>query len=164
MYYQRFLLLFTSILSLNSCGYHLRGLNDSYKLPYKNVYLECSSVIICNQIKTTIINQNLTNIANNNIDADAIIKISNEETSKVAQNYNAAGRIAAYRLTYQVHTKVIEKNNPEYNINFNVYTTNTMNYNDSTILANNINEADIWDKLHQTATSQLIRKLIYYKR
>jgi LPS-assembly lipoprotein len=164
MNYKTFLGLFISIFSINSCGYHLRGLNNSYKLPYKSIYLDCSSIIICDQIKLAISTQKLATITNNNIDADAIIKISNEETSKIPQNFNAAGRIAAYRLTYQVHTKIIEKNKPDNNINFNVYTTNTMNYNDSTILANNINENDIWDNLHQAAISQLIRKLFYYKQ
>lgn len=160
---KQFIILFSSILSLNSCGYHLRGLNTSYKLPYKTVYLDCNSIIICNQVKLTINNQQLATITDNSINADAIIQISNEETSKVPQNFNAAGRISTYRLTYQVHTKVIEKNNLDNNLNFNIYTTNTMNYNDSTILANNINETDIWNKLHQTATSQLIRKLVYYR-
>jgi LPS-assembly lipoprotein len=160
MNYKNFII-FTPLLYLFSCGYYLRGTNNVYKIPYNSIYLDCSKVIICDNLKLAIKTQNLTLLTNDINNADAIIKVSNEETSKVPQNYNIAGRIASYRLTYQVSTKILDKTHPKEDITFNVYTSSIMNYNDSTILANNINEQDIWNKMHQNATSQLIRKLIY---
>ena len=162
MNYKKITVLILFILN-SGCGYHLRGLNNnSYVLPYKLVYLDCAGVSICHNLQVSIQSQHLTTIIEDINKSDAIIKITNEEKSKVPQNYNIAGRIASYRLTYQVSVKVLDKKNPNHDIKFNTYATSVMNYNDSTILANDTNEKDIWDFLYRNATSQLINKLIYF--
>ena len=44
-----------------------------------------------------------------------------------------------------------------------VIVNSTINYNDSQILAANTDEANSWNNLHQNATNQLIRRLVYFK-
>ena len=162
MNYKKIIVLILFILN-SGCGYHLRGFNNnSYVLPYKLVYLDCDSIGICHNLQVSIQSQHLTTITEDINKSDAIIKITNEEKSKIPQNYNIAGRIASYRLTYQVSIKVLDKRKPNHDIKFNIYATSVMNYNDSTILANDTNEKDIWDFLYRNTTSQLINKLIYF--
>ena len=152
------------VVILNSCGFHLRGYSSSsnYKIPFKTIYIQCDNVAICSNLSSLITKQNLSTIVDKSSDAEAILRLRNEETSRDANGFNSAGRIASYLLTYQITAEVWQKGE-QIGDNITVHTEATMNYNDSLILSKDQEEADIWDKLHQDAASQLVRRLIALK-
>ena len=155
-------LILLGLLFLNGCGFHLRGINDSYKLPFDSIYLQCDGVAVCNVFTSIINEQNLSHIASKAESADIIIKIYNEQTSREAQNFNAMGRVAKYLLTYKVTAQII-KDHEVLGNDIAISVSSIVNYNDSLILSANQNEANIWKDLHVKATDQLIRKIIYQK-
>ena len=150
------------MLLLSSCGFHLRGLNGDYKFPFNKIYLECDNIIICSNFSQAVKTQSLATRVNTPESANVTIKLYDEQTSRVAQTFNAAGRISTYALTYQAKAKVTQKN-VQLGNDLSVSVTSIMNYNDSTLLSANTNEATFWDNLHQKATDQLIRELVYFK-
>lgn len=162
-------------LCLNGCGFHLRGKNHDYNLPFNYVYLDCKNVNICSNLKSAIKTQGLTQIVNaptptkeqissNNgkIPNVTTILLLNEQTSRDPQNFNSVGRISAYLLTYQIQAQIWQ-DGVQIGDTLEIQTQSVMQYNDSIILANNIDEAKFWDNLHENATNQLIRKLVAFK-
>ena len=149
-------------LTLSSCGLQLRGTNNNFKLPFASIYLECNSVIICQNIKQIIQTDHLTQIVQNPQDSNITIKIFNEQTSRDAQSFNNAGRITGYVLTYTVDSQVLQNNVP-ISDTFNISAHLIMQYNDATILSSNQEEANVWNNLHINASNQLIKRLVYFK-
>ena len=148
-------------LLLSACGFHLRGSNGNYKFPFKSIYLECGSVVICSNLQTSIKTQELSPLAPRPESAEVIIKLVNEQTSRDPQGFNSAGRIAAFLLTYQATAQVWE-NGEQIGKDMTSTSQAIMQYNDSTILANNQNEVIFWDQLHQNVTNQIIRRLTFF--
>ena len=93
--------------------------------------------------------------------AEVTIRLLNEQTSRDAQSFNKVGRISAYTLTYQVDAQVWQ-HHEQIGKTINIFSQSTMQYNDATIRSNEIGEAGFWDRLHQNATSQLVRRLVYF--
>ncbi|MCX8514422.1 MAG: hypothetical protein ORN24_02525 [Burkholderiales bacterium] len=151
------------LVALNGCGFHLRGYNDTnYKFPFANIYVECNNVIICNNFKHVVTTEDLANIVTTKESSTIVIRLANEQTSRDSQGFNNAGRVSAYILTYQVQAMVLQ-NGVQLNNTINISTQDTMQYNDATILSNNQQEAQFWDNLHNSATNQLVRRLVFFK-
>ncbi len=158
--HNKFLLL-PLIVLLTSCGFHLRGYNNTdYKFPFNSVFVKCQNVVICSNLETMIKTHDLAIIESQEDKAEAVILLYNEQTSRDIQSFNAAGRISAYLMTYQVQAKVFE-HNVQLGNQINVSVNGTLQYNDATILSNNQGEADLWNTLHNNATNQLVRKIIF---
>ena len=112
--------------------------------------------------KTAIKNEVLAQMVNTPYESGATtIKLFNEQTSRDPQGFNSAGRIASYLLTYSI-TAQIWQNHEQISGDILISTQITMQYNDSTILSNNQEEADFWQQLHENATNQLIRRIVYF--
>jgi LPS-assembly lipoprotein len=146
----------------SSCGFHLRGFSGDYKFPFKTVYIQCDSVTICRNFTNAINTQNLAKIVNDPKAAEVTINLYNEQNSRKAQNYNIAGRISNFSLNYQVDARIMQ-NHQQLGQPIRIAVNSTINYNDSQILAANQDEASSWNNLHQNATNQLIRRLVYFK-
>lgn len=147
---------------LSACGFHLRGLNGDNRFPFKEIYIECDNVIICSNLNNAVKIQDLAKTVNSPESADVTIKLFNEQTKRDPQGFNGAGRISSYLLTYQVQAKVLQ-NNKQIGNDIKISVNSSMNYNDSILLAVNQNEASLWNNLHENATNQLIRQLVYFK-
>jgi outer membrane lipopolysaccharide assembly protein LptE/RlpB len=149
---------------LCSCGFALRGseLSD-YKFPFKTVYIECNGVVICKNLNTAIKTESLATIVNSPTKAEITIKLFNEQTSRDAQSFNAYGRISAYLLTYQTQVAIFNKQKDQLGEDINISQHIVMQYNDTTILADNTEEKDFWNQIHDMATLQLIHRIIYFK-
>lgn len=152
------------LLLVNSCGFHLRGSggDTNYRFPFKTVYVECESVVICTNFKSAIQTQELSKILNNAESAEATIKLLQEATSRDAQGFTSVGRASSYLLTYQVVAQVWQKGQ-QIGEDMVVNSQATMQYNDSIILSSNQNEVTFWDQLHERVTNQLVRRLIFFK-
>ena len=160
-HYMKYLFFIIIGVSIFSCGFHLRGMNGSYKFPFSNIYVECQNTVICNDFNSAIKTQALATITIES-KADVNVVLFNEQTSREAQGFNAAGRISNYNLTYQVDAKVMQ-NHEQLGDIIHIRVSSIINYSDSLILSANQDEATHWENLHQNATNQLIRRLVYFK-
>ncbi|RTL01920.1 MAG: hypothetical protein EKK57_03605 [Proteobacteria bacterium] len=148
-------------LFIASCGFHLRGMDGDYQFPYKTVYLVCDTPVICPNFESAIINQNLTKLVKNAESAEVTLAVSDEDTNRVASNYNSVGQIAGYRLIYKVTARVYDKKGTQTMPDIVVTAQDTINYNNSLILSATQQEAQTWDNLHQIAINSLIRRIVY---
>lgn len=158
------LLLTFFILILSACGFHLRGYNDTdYKFPFKSVFIRCQGVTVCTNLTNMIKTHDLATIESKEANAEVVISLYNEQTSRDIQGFNAAGRISAYIMTYQFQAQLYKKN-IAYGNPMNISVNGVMQYNDATILADTQEEANLWNNLHNNATDQLVRKIVYSSR
>ncbi|MDQ5922076.1 MAG: LPS-assembly lipoprotein [Pseudomonadota bacterium] len=158
----KFILLCCIVNLLSACGFHLRGFNNTeFKFPFQSVYVDCANTVICQNFKTVIETDDLATLTSKPESAEVIIKLLNEQTSRDAQGFNSAGRIAAFVLTYQIQAQVWQ-NHRQLGDTLDISTQTTLQYNDATILSNNQEEAILWNELHVNATNQLVRRLVYF--
>lgn len=143
------------------CGFHLRGVDGDYQFPYKTVYLECTTPVICESLKSTIKNENLTKLVMNKESAEAIILVDHEQTNRTAYNFNSVGQIASYKLSYEVTAQVFNPKGTQTMPDIRVHSQDIINYNNSLILSANQQEEQTWDNVHQNVISSLIRRIVY---
>jgi LPS-assembly lipoprotein len=155
-----FTLFGVAVFGLIGCGFHLRGVDGDYQFPYKTVYLECDTPVICPAFKTAITKENLTKLVAKE-SAEATIVVSDEETNRAAYNYNSVGQIASYKLTYQVTARIYNKQGIQTAPDMKVMGQEIMNYNNSLILSANQQEEQTWDQIHQNVVTSLIRRIVY---
>ncbi|MBX9598871.1 MAG: hypothetical protein K2X04_09900 [Burkholderiales bacterium] len=146
---------------LVGCGFHLRGEGGSFQFPYKKSYLQCANVIICSGLQRTIQAENLTTLVKNKESAEAVIIITNEQTSRDANNFNSVGQISGYLLTYQVTAQVYTPKGDQIGNDIVVQNQMVMAYNNSLILSAQQQEETTWDQIHQNVINSLIRRIVY---
>lgn len=145
---------------LVACGFHLRGLQGDFKFPYKQVYIQCDTTVICHDFKNAVTNENLAKVTSKE-SADVTILVSNEQTSRDGYGYNASGQLASYLLTYQVSAQVFDHSGNQIGQTMVVQQQTVMAYNNSLILSAQQQEDKSWDSVHQAVVGALIRRIVY---
>lgn len=148
-------------LFLVGCGFHLRGVDGTYQFPYKTVYLECVTPVICDSLRSTIKNENLTKLVTNKESAEAIIVVDHEQTNRTAYNFNSVGQIASYKLRYEVTAQVFNPQGLQTMPDIHAASQDIINYNNSLILSASQQEDQTWDNVHQNVIATLIRRIVY---
>ncbi len=144
-----------------SCGFHLRGQNGDYKVNYHNLYIACNNnnIEVCKLLKNTVVNQNLTSIATNNVQADYRLDLTGVQTNKNPISLNQYGRISAYKLTYTVTLKVFDKKNKQVFGDRVISFSRVMNYNDSLVLSSQAQEQSTWEDIYQNVVDIILHDL-----
>ncbi len=150
------------LFSIVGCGFHLRGKSsDSYRFPYNSVYLDCGTPVICRGFRSAIQIESLTSLVSSPSKAEAVIVVSNEQTSRDALDYNGIGQVASYLLSYQITAQVFDPKGNQIGNDIVVKNQMTINYNNSLILSAQQQENTTWDQIHQNVINSLIRRIIY---
>ena len=143
------------------CGFHLRGYDGNYKFPYKTVYLQCDTAVICTPFEKTITNEYLTKLVKNHESAEVTLLVSNEQTSRDSYGFNGTGQISSYLLTYQISAQVFDRVGNQIGQTIVVQSQTIMSYNNSLILSAGQQEDQSWELLHQNVISSLIQRIVY---
>lgn len=94
--------------------------------------------------------------------AEAVIVVSNEQTSRDTMDFNSVGQIASYILTYQITARVYTPQGDQVGDDIVVKNQQIMNFNNSLILSAQQQEDASWDLIHQNVINSLIRRLVYF--
>jgi len=149
---------------ITSCGFHLRGFDGEYKLPYKHIYVICNGVNICNDFSQTIIRENLSTIVHSKESADAIISFSDQISNKTADSYSSVGRISSFNLSYSTDVTILKPTTMQVINAFNASANTSMHYNDGLILSMEQEETSIRTQLRQRVANQIITKIIHINK
>jgi LPS-assembly lipoprotein len=148
---------------LGGCGFHLRGYDNDYQFPYRTMYLDCQTPIICSSLRRTITAERLTKLVNKRESAEVTLLVDNEQTSRDISNLNGVGQIASYLLTYQVTAQLYDRNGDLLANDMVIQSQSTMAFNNSLILSAQQQEDRIWNRIHQDNINSLIRRIVYTK-
>ncbi|AXS78968.1 LPS assembly lipoprotein LptE [Dechloromonas sp. HYN0024] len=158
-------LLFALILAaaIAGCGFHLRGVGSG-NLPYKTMYIALPDTADVNiWLQRYIRSSGSTEIVDDAKSAEAIFQQLGDIRQKGILSVNAQGRVREYRLqltyTFQV---VNQKGQVLVPIN-EVALTRDISFDDSNVLAKDLEEGLLWRDMNNDLVNQIMRRLSVVK-
>ena len=145
------------------CGFQLRGTLTS-NLPYATLYIalpENSDVRIWMQryIKAT----GQTRIVDRAGDAEAVFEQLQDTRVKTILSVNAQGRVREYRLQLDYRFRVVNAKGQELVGPNEINLSRDITYDDSTVLAKDLEEGLLWRDMSNDLVNQIIRRLSIIK-
>lgn len=155
------------VLTLSACGFHLRGSNGSFMLPFAtmNITLPDSSPLAID-LKRYIRAIGSTEIVDTREAADATLEVlaDPEKTrTKSILSLNSNGRVREYQLGYSIQFRVVDKAG---NVLLGLTTialNRPITFNESQVLAKETEEAQLYRDMRNDLVQQIMRRLAAVK-
>ena len=155
------------VLSLSACGFHLRGSNGSFMLPFAtmNIGLPDTSPLAID-LKRYIRAVGSTEIVDTREAADATLEVlaDPEKTrTKAILSLNSNGRVREYQLGYSIQFRVVDKAG---NVLLGLTTialNRPITFNESQVLAKETEEAALYRDMRNDLVQQIMRRLAAIK-
>ncbi len=153
--FKLFLALFSCLLLVNGCGFHLRGsaLNNVL-FEFQTLYVDAPPLLAPGQLLQTYIKSSVT-LVNTAQDAQVVVKFLGEDINKSILSIDGTGRIREHRLTYQLDYQIIKPETPSAVVRF----SRDVSYDDTKVLAKEGEEKILLTDMQQDAAQQVIRAL-----
>ena len=148
------------LLTLTSCGFHLRGVNgsDAMSLPYKNWRLENVGDLenpLHDELKR------YGAVIVDNADGDvAIFHLTELTRSKDIGSLSRIGTVSEYLLTLRVSAQ-IQVNGQNIGNPISVVLQRTLSYSDDDLFGKQQEENELWQDMYQDAVGQIVRRMTF---
>jgi LPS-assembly lipoprotein len=139
------------------CGFQLRRLDG---IPFASLYVDAPpGSTVAQRIRSLLISNKNTRLAATVAEAEAVLRISQEERSKTILSLSGAGRVTEYRLglrlTYSVNSRDERMlAEPEY-----IELNRDMTYDDSLLLAKGAEEQLLYRDMDDAAAKRVVRRM-----
>lgn len=156
-----FALIFAVVLA--GCGFHLRGVGSG-NLPYKTVYIslpETADVRIW--LERYITASDATRIVDDGKQAEAVFQQLGDSRQKSILSVNAQGRVREYRLQLTYRFQIVNAKGQILVPPNEISLTRDITFNDSSILAKDIEEGLLWHDMSKDLVNQIMRRLSIVK-
>lgn len=160
----RNILLSLLLLTLAGCGFHLRGSDlQDVRFGFKSLYLktqgETPFVI---ELRRTLGKNKMEPVATAD-QAELILEIVSEKTTKQILSLSGSGRVREYQLGYRVSIRAYDQQRVEWLSPSDVQLTRVLSYDDAVILAKEQEEAQLYKDMRADAVAQTVRRLMRAK-
>ncbi len=162
----RLLLAVTFAAILAGCGFHLRGTNSG-NLPYKTMYIalpDTAEVRIW--LERYIKASGNTQIIEDDKDAktaEAVFQQLADNRQKTILSVNAQGRVREYRLQLTYTFRIINQKGQVLVPPNEVSLTRDITFDDSNVLAKDLEEGLLWRDMNNDLVNQIMRRLSILK-
>jgi|UniRef100_Q47IN1 LPS-assembly lipoprotein len=149
--------------ALAGCGFHLRGVGSG-NLPYKTMYISLPDTADVNiWLQRYIKASGSTEIVDDAKSAEGIFQQVSDTRQKTILSVNALGRVREYRLQLDYRFRVVNQKGqilvPTNEINL----TRDITFDDSNILAKDLEEGLLWRDMNNDLVNQIMRRLSVIK-
>lgn len=159
----RFLLALILAASLSACGFHLRGAGSA-QLPYKSMYIALPETAEVNiWLQRYIKASGSTTIVDDGKTADAVFQQLSDSRQKVILSVNAQGRVREYRLQLNYRFRVTNAQGQELVAPNEISLSRDITFDDSNILAKDLEEGLLWRDMNNDLVNQIMRRLSIVK-
>lgn len=159
----RFLLAVILAAVLAGCGFHLRG-TASGTLPYKTMYIALPETAEVNVwLQRYIRSTGSTEIVAEASSAEAIFQQLGDSHQKSILSVNAQGRVREYRLQTTYTFRVVNQKGQVLVPANEVSLTRDITYDDSNVLAKDLEEKLLWRDMTNDLVNQIMRRLSIVK-
>lgn len=157
--------LFAAFLALlvAGCGWQLRGMG-SMQLPYKTMYIalpETADVRIW--LERYIRAGGRTTIVDSAKEAEAVFQQLQDSRVKTVLSVNAQGRVREYRLQMTYRFRLVDAKGRELVGPNEIALSRDITYDDSTVLAKDLEEGLLWRDMNNDLVNQILRRLTIIK-
>lgn len=159
----RLLLALVLAVALTGCGFHLRGVGSG-NLPYKAMYIALPDTAEVNiWLQRYIKASGSTTIVEDPKTADAIFQQLGDSRLKTILSVNAQGRVREYRLQLTYTFRVVNQKGQVLVPSNEVALTRDISFDDSNILAKDLEEGLLWRDMNNDLVNQIMRRLSIIK-
>ena len=155
------------LLTLSACGFHLRGSDGKYNLPFNAIYVglpDASPLAI--DLKRNIRAMGVTRIATDAKNADGVIDVLSDPEatrSKTILSLNSNGRVREYQLGYSIVFKVRDNAGNELLGPTQIGLTRPITFNETQLLAKETEEALLYRDMQADLVQQMLRRMAAIK-
>ncbi|MED5593592.1 LPS-assembly lipoprotein LptE [Janthinobacterium sp. P210006] len=152
---------------LSACGFHLRGSNGSFMLPFATMYIglpDTSPLAI--GLKRYIRAIGSTEVVNTKDGADAILEVLSDperNRTKTILSLNKNGRVQEYQLGYSINFRVVDKAGNQLLVPTTISLVRPITFDDSQVLAKETEEAALYRDMRNDLVQQIMRRLAAIK-
>jgi LPS-assembly lipoprotein len=160
-----FKLLFAVLLAalITGCGFHLRG-TLSGNLPYKSLFIALPDTADVRIWLERYINASgSTKIVDSPKEADAIFQQISDNRIKTILSVNAQGRVREYRLQLDYRFQIVNSKGQILVKPNEVNLSRDITFDDSNILAKDLEEGLLWRDMNNDLVNQIMRRLSIIK-
>ncbi|MFZ2973260.1 MAG: LPS assembly lipoprotein LptE [Ferribacterium limneticum] len=159
----RLLLALIIAVALAGCGFHLRGVGSG-NLPYKAMYIALPDTADVNiWLQRYIKASGSTEIVEDAKTADAIFQQLGDSRLKTILSVNAQGRVREYRLQMTYTFRIVNQKGQVLVPPNEVALTRDISFDDSNILAKDLEENLLWRDMTNDLVNQIMRRLSIIK-
>jgi len=140
-----------------ACGFQLRG---QARLPFDTLYVavpEISRLGI--ELKRNIVAGTHTKLVNDPAQAQAILSVAAEDSSKIILSFDTSGRVREYQLRYRLSFRVSDAKGRDYLPLSEIRLTRDISFNDAQVLAKESEEALLYRDMQSDMVQQILRRL-----
>ncbi|MBG6220837.1 MULTISPECIES: LPS assembly lipoprotein LptE [unclassified Janthinobacterium] len=152
---------------LSACGFHLRGSNGSFMLPFATMYIglpETSPLAI--GLKRYIRAIGSTQVVDTKDGADAVLEVLSDPESnrtKSILSLNRNGRVQEYQLGYSINFRVVDKAGNQLLAPTTINLVRPITFDESQVLAKETEEAALYRDMRNDLVQQIMRRLAAIK-
>ncbi|MDZ5631868.1 LPS assembly lipoprotein LptE [Janthinobacterium sp. GMG1] len=152
---------------LSACGFHLRGSNGSFMLPFATMYIglpDTSPLAI--GLKRYIRAIGSTEVVSTKDGADAVLEVLNDperNRTKTILSLNKNGRVQEYQLGYSINFRVVDKAGNQLLAPTTISLVRPITFDESQVLAKETEEAALYRDMRNDLVQQIMRRLAAIK-
>lgn len=144
---------------LAGCGFHLRGASSA-RLPYKTIYIALPETAEVNVwMRRYIRASGDTEVVGNAKSAEAIFQQLGDNRQKSILSVNAQGRVRGYRLQMNYTFRMVNAKGQVLVPDNEVSLSRDITYDDSNVLAKDLEEGLLWRDMTNDLVNQIMRRL-----
>lgn len=158
-------LLLTLLLAglLPACGFHLRGAEGQFNMPFQSIYLGFpASSPLGVELKRYLRGVN-TQVVNTEAEAEARLDVVAENRGKTILSLNSQGRVREYTLSYALTFRVRDAKGRELIAPTELALKRTISFNETQTLAKESEEALLYRDMQSDLVQQILRRLAALK-
>ncbi|WP_018078205.1 LPS assembly lipoprotein LptE [Thiobacillus denitrificans] len=139
------------------CGFQLRRVAD---LPFASLYIEATpGSAVGQRIRSLLTANKQTRLVATADEAEAVLKITHEERTRVILSLSGAGRVTEYRLGLRLGYAVNDKAGMELAAPEAIELTRDITYDDTKVLAKGAEEQLLYRDMDENAALRILRRL-----
>lgn len=152
---------------LSACGFHLRGSNGSFMLPFATMYIglpDTSPLAI--GLKRYIRAIGSTEVVSTKDGADAVLEVLSDperNRTKTILSLNKNGRVQEYQLGYSINFRVLDKAGNQLLAPTTISLVRPITFDESQVLAKESEEAALYRDMRNDLVQQIMRRLAAIK-
>ncbi len=153
-----FLLLMT--LALAACGFHLRGSQlKEVTFAFKSLYLKAPAETPFVTDLRNALTANKITLTPNPDQADLVLEVVSEQTTKTILSLSGSGRVQEYQLIYRVSLRAYDSKQIDWLPADEIMLSRILTWDDTQVLAKEQEEATLYKDMRSDAIGQAMRRL-----
>lgn len=149
--------------SLSACGFHLRGSDGRFNMPFQSIYLAFPETSpLGTELKRNLRGGD-TEVVADPAQAQARLDVMSESRGKAILSLNSQGRVREYLLTYTLVFRVRDKAGAELLGPTEINLKRSITFNETEVLAKESEEALLYRDMQTDLVQQILRRLAAIK-